>query len=279
MKAKKVLFITQEIVPYMEENETSHSGRALPISAQDHGREVRIFMPKWGVVNERRNQLHEVIRLSGMNLIINDTDHPLIIKVASMQGSRLQVYFIDNDDYFMKRLMEKDAKGEEYKDNGERAVFYTRGVLETVKKLRWCPDVIVCQGWMGSLVPFFIKTLYREEPSFRDTKVIYLNEAFELTKEIGKELIDSLYHKNLPADVLDSVRKEHYTYSDLMQMACDYSDGIILGSADIKEETKDLFINSGKPVMTYPGADAFEENCIAFYDTIFSAGKEESEEE
>lgn len=278
MKAKKVLFITQEIIPYMEESETALSGRALPISAQDHNREVRIFMPKWGVVNERRNQLHEVIRLSGMNLIINDTDHPLIIKVASMQGSRLQVYFIDNDDYFMKRLMDKDANGEEYKDNGERAVFYTRGVLETVKKLRWCPDVIVCQGWMGALVPFFIKTLYKDEPSFRDSKVIYLNEAFELTKEIGKELIDSIYHKNLPEDVIESVRKDHYTYSDLMQMACDYSDGIILGSAHIKEETKDLFINSGKPVMQYPGADEFENSCIDFYDTIFSIDKEEKED-
>ncbi|MCQ2239666.1 MAG: glycogen/starch synthase [Bacteroidaceae bacterium] len=278
MKAKKVLFITQEIVPYMEESEMAHSGRALPISAQDHGREVRIFMPKWGIVNERRNQLHEVIRLSGMNMIINDTDHPLIIKVASMQGSRLQVYFIDNDDYFMKRMMEKDENGEEYKDNGERAVFYTRGVLETVKKLRWCPDVIVCQGWIGTLVPFYIKTLYSEEPSYRDTKVIYLNEAFELTKEIGKELIDSIYHKNLPADVIESVRKEHYTYTDLLQMARDYADGIILGSPNIKEETKALFTESGKPVMEYPGADDFEEKCIDFYDAIYSIGKEEQEE-
>ncbi|MCF0160483.1 MAG: glycogen/starch synthase [Bacteroidaceae bacterium] len=277
MKAKKILFITQEIIPYMEACETANSGRALPISAQDHNREVRIFMPKWGVVNERRNQLHEVIRLSGMNLIINDTDHPLIIKVASMQGSRLQVYFIDNDDYFMKRLIDKDENGEEYKDNGERAVFYTRGALETVKKLRWCPDVIVCQGWMGAFVPFYIKTLYREEPSFRDTKVIYLNEAFELTRELGKELLDSIYHKNLPADLLESLRKDQYTYKDILQMASDYSDGVIFGSPHIKEETKELFINSGKPVMEYPGAEDFEENCINFYDKVFSIGKEEQE--
>ena len=197
MEAKKILFITQEIIPYVEESEVSIYGKKLPVAAQENGMEVRIFMPKWGHVNERRNQLHEVIRLSGMNLIINDTDHPLIIKVASMQASRMQVYFIDNEDYFMKRLMAYDKDGNEYPDNGERAVFYARGVLETVKKLRWCPDVIVCQGWMGALVPFYIKTLYKEAPSFRDSKVMYLSHSYELKASIGSGFINSLYHKNL----------------------------------------------------------------------------------
>lgn len=270
MKAKRVLFITQEIVPYVEESEMGKNGRQLPISASEDGREVRIFMPKWGPVNERRNQLHEVIRLSGMNLIINDTDHPLIIKVASMQGSRLQVYFIDNDDYFMKRLMESDKNGVEYDDNGERAVFYTRGVLETVKKLRWCPDVIVCQGWIGTLVAFYIKTLYKEEPSYKGTKVIYLSEAQELQGEIGKELIDSMYHKNLPADAIDAVRKDKYTYQDLLQIACDYSDGIIFGTDAIKEETQQLFRQSNKLVLEYPGAEDFTNKCNEFYDLVIS---------
>ena len=146
--AKKVLFINQEISPYVPESELSIMGRDLPNKMQEAGYEIRTFMPKWGNINERRGQLHEVIRLSGMNLIIDDTDHPLIIKVASIPQTRLQVYFIDNDDYFMKRLMAEDENGQEYTDNGERAIFFARGVLETVKKLRWVPDIIHCQGWI-----------------------------------------------------------------------------------------------------------------------------------
>ena len=145
MKAKKILFITQEMTPYVPDSELAAMGRELPQEIQEIGREIRTFMPKWGNINERRNQLHEVIRLSGMNLIIDDTDHPLIIKVASIQAARKHVEFIDNDDYFLKRLMALDENGNEYEDNSERAIFYARGVLETVKKLRWAPDGIHCQ--------------------------------------------------------------------------------------------------------------------------------------
>ena len=170
--AKKVLFINQEITPYVPETNMSIMGRDLPQKAQEAGLEIRTFMPKWGNINERRGQLHEVIRLSGMNLIIDDTDHPLIIKVASIPQSRIQVYFIDNDDYFTKRQMTTDEAGEEYADNGERAIFFARGVLETVKKLRWTPDIIHCQGWMSAVVPFYIKKAYHEEPSFANTKIV-----------------------------------------------------------------------------------------------------------
>lgn len=275
MKAKKVLFITQEIVPYVEESEIAINGKKLPVSAQEAGKEVRIFMPKWGMVNERRNQLHEVIRLSGMNLIINDTDHPLIIKVASMQSSRVQVYFIDNDDYFMKRLRAEDADGNEYPDNGERAIFYTRGTLETVKKLRWCPDVIVCQGWMGALVPFYIKTLYADEPSFRDSKIVYLAQSEELKNDLGADFYECLSHKNLDENAIDKVKKASYKYQDLMQMATDFSDGIILGSNNISEEIKAVFTQSEKPVLSYPSEEEFAAACNNFYDEVFSIGKNE----
>ena len=170
--AKKVLFINQEITPYVPETNMSVMGRDLPQKVQEAGLEIRTFMPKWGNINERRGQLHEVIRLSGMNLIIDDTDHPLIIKVASIPQSRIQVYFIDNDDYFTKRQMTTDEAGEEYADNGERAIFFARGVLETVKKLRWTPDIIHCQGWMSAVVPFYVKKAYHEEPSFANTKIV-----------------------------------------------------------------------------------------------------------
>ena len=170
--AKKILFINQEIAPYVPDTELSLIGRDLPHSIQERGFEIRTFMPKWGNINERRGQLHEVIRLSGMNLIIDETDHPLIIKVATIQSVKVQVYFIDNDDYFSRRQMDKDENGVDYADNGERAIFFARGVLETVKKLRWVPDIIHCQGWMSSVVPFYVKTAYRDEPSFAETKVV-----------------------------------------------------------------------------------------------------------
>ena len=162
MAKKKILFINQEITPYVPDTDLSLMGKALPQAIQEKGYEIRTFMPKWGTINERRGQLHEVIRLSGMNLIINDTDHPLIIKVASIVNTRVQVYFIDNDDYFTKRRMITDENGEDYADNGERAIFFARGVLETVKKLRWVPDVIHCQGWMSAVVPLYIKTAYHD---------------------------------------------------------------------------------------------------------------------
>ncbi len=154
-KAKKILYISQEIFPYLPESELANMGRYLPQAVQELGRETRTFMPKFGAINERRNQLHEVIRLSGMNLIIDDTDHPLIIKVASIQAARMQVYFIDNDDYFHRKNTIADDEEEEYDDNDERTIFFVRGVMETVKKLRWTPDVIHCQGWMTALAPLY----------------------------------------------------------------------------------------------------------------------------
>ena len=170
---KKVLFITQEITPYVPETEMSLVGRYLPQAIQERGKEIRTFIPKWGNINERRNQLHEVIRLSGMNLIIDDSDHPLIIKVASIQSARMQVYFIDNDDFFEGRLQEIDENGVEYEDNDDRTIFYARGVLETVKKLRWNPDIVHCHGWMTALTPLYIKKAFGDEPSFRESKVVF----------------------------------------------------------------------------------------------------------
>ena len=144
---KRILFVTQEIYPYLDiETPIRLRNRQLPEFFQSQGFETRTFMPKFGEINERRNQLHEVIRLSGINLIISDADHPLLIKVASIQSARIQIYFIDNDVYFHRRKGVVDANGKEYKDNDERCIFFARGTLETMKKLRWTPDVIYCSG-------------------------------------------------------------------------------------------------------------------------------------
>src|SRR5512145_391352 len=173
MEKNRVLFVAQEITPYLPESHMGLIGRHLPQGIQEKGREIRTFMPRFGSINERRNQLHEVIRLSGMNLIIDDNDHPLIIKVASIQQARMQIYFIDNEDYFSRKSIVADANGKEFEDNDERAVFYARGVLETVKKLRWAPDLVHCHGWMSSLVPVYLRSIYHDDPLFHNYKIVY----------------------------------------------------------------------------------------------------------
>ena len=172
MTSKKVLFISQVIEPYVPETPMSRLGKVIPQSIQDMGNEIRTFQPKWGNINERRNQLHEVIRLSGLNVIIDDTDHPLLIKVASLQSAHIQVYFIDSEDFFNKRLAEGDSKTKEYDDNYERSIFYTRSVIETIKKQRWYPDVIHCQGWISGTAPFFIRAAYQDELPFEQNYYI-----------------------------------------------------------------------------------------------------------
>ena len=234
---------------------------------QEHGHEIRTFMPKWGNINERRGQLHEVIRLSGMNLIINDTDHPLIIKVASIQSARVQVYFIDNDEYFIKRQMATNEQGEDYADNGERAIFFARGVLETVKKLRWVPDIIHCQGWMSGVVPFYIKTAYKDEPSFCNTKVVTSLFTKSITKDFGDNFKDCLSFRDATPELLTSYN-DKFDFEELGKLAIDYSDGVI----EAEQEVNDMLLNYANdkkvPLLRYPGED-FGDAYRAFYDEIF----------
>jgi starch synthase len=278
MKAKKVLFITQEITPYVPESPMSVIGRRLPQAVQEKGREIRTFTPKWGIINERRNQLHEVIRLSGMNMIIDDTDHPLIIKVASIQSARMQVYFIDNDDYFHPRLMTTNEEGIEYEDNDERAIFYARGVLETVKKLRWCPDVIHCHGWMSALIPIYIKTAYREEPSFRDSRVVYSMYKDDFHNNLKENFTQQLLIKDMTDNLLEGIQKP-VNASELNKLAIQYSDGLIQGDPDIYPELLEYAEGLGIPTLTYQGEENYAESFCNFYDQIWSVGKEEEEEE
>lgn len=264
--AKKILFINQEIVPYVPETDLSHMGKALPQVMQESGHEIRTFMPKWGNINERRGQLHEVIRLSGMNLIIDDTDHPLIIKVASIVQTRIQVYFIDNDDYFTRRQMDKDENGMDYADNGERAIFFARGVLETVKKLRWVPDIIHVQGWMGAVVPLFIKKAYYDEPSFVNTKVVTSLFPNQMTSDLAPNFKKCLEFRDITADTLTKYN-EVFDATELAKLAIDYSDGVIAAHQDTEADWMNYAAEQGIPTLAYPGADfgkAYEE----FYEKI-----------
>ena len=268
MKAHKILFITQEITPFVPESPISNIGRYLPQATQDLGKEIRIFTPKWGIINERRNQLHEVIRLSGMNLIIDDTDHPLIIKVASLQAARMQVYFIDNDDYFHNRSMTADENGVEYDDNDERTIFFARGVLETVKKLRWCPEVIHCHGWISALVPLFVKQTYKDEPSFRDSKIVISLYDDNFNTPFPDGFLQKILHKEMPEEAVSGVATP-ITYNELAKFAIRYSDGIIVNGDNVSQELVDYAKSIGKPVLPKPADEEYHQACNDFYDVVF----------
>jgi starch synthase len=252
----------------------SNTGRYLPQATQELGKEIRIFTPKWGIINERRNQLHEVIRLSGMNLIIDDTDHPLIIKVASLQAARMQVYFIDNDDYFHNRSMTTDENGVEYSDNDERAIFFARGVLETVKKLRWCPEVIHCHGWISALVPIFVKKAYNEEPSFRDSKIVISLYDDNFTQNLPDNFGQKLLHKEMQEDAVSDIAIP-VTYNELAKLAIRYSDGIIVNGDNVPAELVEYAKSLGKPVLPKPADEEYANACNGFYDTVFTQAEQE----
>ena len=277
MKAKKVLFITQELIPYVPESPMATIGRKLPQSIQDSGYEIRTFMPKWGNINERRNQLHEVIRLSGMNIIIDDTDHPLIIKVASIQAARMQVYFIDNEEYFHKRAMLADENGNEYEDNAERAIFYARGVLETLKKLRWCPDIIHCHGWMSAIAPLYIKTAYKEEPPFLNTKVIFsaYNEMPKLAPVLN--FAECLKFRDANEEVLQATGIDLGSPDAYGQLAIAFSDGYVQSEQNAHPELLDFARQHGVQTLEWPGDDNLSENYSKFYQQITGETAEEGE--
>ena len=270
MEKAKILFVSQEIIPYLKDSQMGYIGRHLPQGIQERGREIRTFMPRFGHINERRNQLHEVIRLSGMNLIIDDTDHPLIIKVASIQSARMQIYFIDNDDYFQNRLQTCDENGLEYEDNDSRAIFYARGVLETVKKLRWVPDVIHCHGWLTALAPLYIKKAYADEPSFRDTKVVFSVYGEDFKSTFKEDFPSQLIIKGVSADDIKSLSTP-VDYTSLMKLAIDYSDGVVQNSESVNEEVMNYARQSGKLILDYQMPETFHDACDEFYDKVWES--------
>lgn len=270
MSQKKILYITQEIYPYLDESPISNTSRFLPQAIQEKGKEIRAFMPKYGTINERRNQLHEVIRLSGMNLIIDDADHSLIIKVASIQSARMQVYFIDNEDYFQNRELLTDKDGEEYEDNDERSIFFIRGVMETIKKLRWVPDVIHCHGWFSALAPLYIKKGYADDPCFRNSKVVcsLYDETFK--KPFQQDFANKLRYDGIGDKEVKEVEAiGTIDYTKLMKLAIDYSDGIIMGSETVDPELIRYASEKGIELLPYQADfNQYAEEINRFYDRI-----------
>lgn len=268
MKKDRILYISQEITPYLPESNMSHISRHLPQGIQEQGNEIRTFMPRFGCINERRHQLHEVIRLSGMNLIINDNDHPLIIKVASIQPARMQVYFIDNEDFFQRKSVLTDESGKMFADNDERTVFFCRGVLETVKKLGWSPDVIHCHGWMTSLVPLYLKTAFKDDPLFSHSKIVYSVYSNGFNKPLSKDFVKK--------SSMDEISKEDMavysdsTFEGINKAAMQWADGVIIGADDVSEDLIKHARSLDKPVLDYVGPENFVEAYSEFYDQIMA---------
>ena len=268
MKKKKILYISQEICPYMNQSSMGNLSGALPQIMQESGRDIRIFLPRFGTVNERRHQLHEVIRLSGMNLIIDDFDHQLIIKVASIQQQRMQVYFIDNEEYFPRRQMFHDHEGNFMCNNDERMIFYCKGVIETVRKLGWSPDVIHCQGWFTSLVPMYIKKLYSEDPLFENTKVIYSVFDNGFKGKLSDTIIDKLLFEDLEADDLSGLK--NLNVNTLNKFAISYSDAVVQASEKINKSVLNSIEDSGKPFLDFPGDEEYEKEYLNFYENFIA---------
>ena len=264
---KRILFISQEIYPYLsEETPMRLLNRQLPEYFQGHGFETRTFMPKFGEINERRNQLHEVIRLSGMNLIIEDSDHPLLIKVASIQTARIQIYFIDNDDLFHRRKGVKDEHGEEYADNDDRVIFYARGVIETVKKLRWTPDIILCSGWMSALAPLYLKRAFNDEPFFANSKVVLMLDDNEYNKPFSTKFTEKLRIDGITNTDVRSIAGFPIGYEELMRLAVDFSDAIVYATPQVNQRVANYAETKGKPTLPYAETENVTEACKRQYD-------------
>ncbi len=267
-KIKKILYISQEIFPYLPESPIADMGRYLPQAVQERGKETRTFMPKFGSINERRNQLHEVIRLSGMNLIIDDTDHPLIIKVASIQSARLQVYFIDNEDYFQRKFTTIDEEGNEFPDNDERTIFFVRGVMETVKKLRWTPDIIHCMGWMTALAPLYVKKAFNQDPFFKNSKVIYSLFEDDFKQPFRDIFSQKLLLEGISQKDLTHLNNKEIDFVALNKLAIDFSDGIIQSAPNTNPEVLKYIESKKKNFLPYEENDDYVDDYVRFYESV-----------
>ena len=263
---KKVLFVTQEMDPYTEISEMSSILRKLPEYTQSNGMEIRVLMPRYGTINERRHRLHEVVRLSGMNIIVDDDDFPLIIKVASLPGARMQVYFLDNDDFFKRKTVFTDDSGDAFEDNPDRMVFFCKGVIETVRKFGWAPDIIHCHGWMTSLIPLYIREAYKTEPLFHNSKIIYSVYDSSLDKHFSENFQSKASINNLEKEDL----KAYFNGSGVVlhKGAITYSDAVVKGSEQLPESVEALIEGFGKPVLEFQGLEDFMPAYLDFYNAL-----------
>jgi starch synthase len=267
MSKTKVLFVTQEMEPYTNLSEISSILNKLPLYTQDQGMEIRVLMPRFGTINERRHRLHEVVRLSGMNIIVDDDDYPLIIKVASLPGARLQVYFLDNEEFFKRKNIFTDKEGKPFDDNQDRMVFFCKGVLETVKKFGWPPDIIHCHGWMTSLIPLYLKTVYKDEPLFKNAKIVYSLYNNSLENTFDKRFVEKATINNLKSSDLE-VFQNGKGGIKLHKGAIHHSDAVIQGSENLDKNFAGELKSIDKPILEYQNGETYLEAYLAFYQQL-----------
>jgi len=268
MKNRKILYVSSEVVPYLPESEISKMSFEIPKMVNKEGGQIRIFMPRYGNINERRHQLHEVIRLSGLNLVVNDLDMPLIIKVASIPKERIQVYFIDNEEYFKRKATYSDSEDKLFKDNDERAIFFAKGVFETIKRLNWSPDIIHVHGWMAALLPLYLKQIYNDEPIFKNSKIVTSLYGNEFDKSLNKEMINKILFDEIEEKYVSDLKDP--TYENLMKIAMNSSDGVIVGSESVSKKINKFLSNYKKPVLDYHSLDSFSDPYLEFYNNLIS---------
>ncbi len=269
MEKKRLLLITQELDPYTEGTEVSNMVAKLPKYLQDNGYELRILMPRYGVVNERRHRLHEVVRLSGMNIIVDEDDYPLIIKVASLPGSRLQVYFLDNEDFFKRKQVFEDADGNSFEDNVDRAAFFCKGAIETVKKFGWAPDIVLCEGFLTSLIPVYLRTAYKTEPIFANSQIVY--GAYDTPHE---RVNAEHFFRKAAINNLSDMDLEPFRDGDMVSMhkgAAAFSNAIVIGSETLDTSVDYLSVAQDKPVLAWKDESATAAAHVEFFRSLTEA--------
>lgn len=270
MNHKKILFLTQEMTPFLPSTALADFSKNIPEALQAAGLDLRVFAPRFGIINERRNQLHDVIRLSGINIVVNDTDHPLLVKVASLPGSHLQVYFVDNDEYFKHKS--KFTPSTKYPStNLERSLFFVRGALEAINKLRWIPDIIYCAGWFSAFAPLYLRTYYEDSPCLSNAKIIYATANEEDTGELGKNFHEMMAFDNIPEETLNPLY-DAVTPENLRKLGIRHADGVCFvgNSRDELKEYADYAETLSKPMIVLPPeGDADAEIHKKFFLSLF----------
>lgn len=262
---KRVLFVSSEMSPFLDESPLANIARNLPQALQERDNEIRVLVPRFGVINERRNRLHEVVRLSGINISIDDNDNPLVIKVASIPQTKMQVYFLDNEDYFHRKAIYSDDNGKFFEDNDERTIFFCKGVMETVKKLGWAPDIIHCQGWMTSLIPLYLKTIYKDEPVFRSAKVVY-----SVYDEPTEGNLGSDFARKASLNEIEEAQMGTFAGADFHSLhlgAVTHADAVVTNGEDAHQSYASHAAQ--KPVMRHTD-EGFEEQYVTFYEQLMS---------
>lgn len=271
MSSLKILYVASEILPFLQYSEVGKMLRHLPQAMQEKGMEIRILVPRFGLINERRNRLHEVVRLSGINISVGDEEKPLIIKVASIPNAKLQVYFIDNEDYFQRKSVFTDKSNKFFEDNDERAVFFCKGVMETVKKLGWAPDIVHCNDWMTSLVPLYLKTRYKQDPVFKNAKSVFTVYNNPFSHKFEGDLNSKVKMLDIEDTMLGNLKTKDY--EGFIKIGMEYADAVVRTEESYSAEVGKLFKDiedQKKTVNTFPleMEEGVENKYFEFYNEL-----------